>query len=212
MFSFLSTLLTLSLVTSSLGLSQHPERCQTTANQRRRTDGCGQAPSVTPGDFKNYSTSAGREYRVWLPANYDSDKATPLILSYHGANRDMTHQIDLDKLTDPLFNKDHIVVYLQGKAVSVAQSLMISFHVANSQKEDPSRPTHTTWEGAPGSSVNDIKFTNDVLDEVSGELCVDEKRIFATGKSQGGGFVGRLACDSGLSARIAAFAPVSGAY
>lgn len=85
---------------------------------RGQAAGCGQKPSFTPGDFKNFTASGDREYRVWLPANYDSSKATPLILSYHGANRDISHQVDLDKLTDPFFNKDHIVVYLQGLEVS----------------------------------------------------------------------------------------------
>lgn len=41
---------------------------------------------------------------------------------------------------------------------------------------------------------------------------IDTSRIYATGKSDGGGFVNVLACDAGLSTRIAAFAPVSGAY
>jgi poly(3-hydroxybutyrate) depolymerase len=41
---------------------------------------------------------------------------------------------------------------------------------------------------------------------------IDKNRIWATGKSDGGGFVGVLACDPILSARIAAFAPVSGAF
>ncbi|KAI1373331.1 carbohydrate esterase family 1 protein [Hypoxylon crocopeplum] len=177
-------------VACSIGLEQR----EVATNRQRRTTGCGQAPSITPGDFQNLTTPDGRIYRVWLPSNYDSDKATPLILSYHGANRDISHQVALDELTDPFFNKDHIVVYLQGNA------------------DNPDRPEHTEWEGAPDCKSNDIKFTSDVLDAVSGELCVDEKRVYATGKSQGGGFVGRLACDSGLSTRIAAFAPVSGAY
>lgn len=42
--------------------------------------------------------------------------------------------------------------------------------------------------------------------------CIDTGRITATGKSDGGGFVNVLACDATLSQRIAAFAPVSGAY
>ncbi|KAL7629807.1 hypothetical protein AAE478_001330 [Parahypoxylon ruwenzoriense] len=177
--------LALAAVASSLG-SSHP--------LESRTAGCGEDPSITPGDFKNFTTSDGREYRVWLPADYDSMKETPLILSYHGANRDISHQVDLDRLTELEFNTDHIVVYLQGTA------------------DDPDRPNHTTWEGAPDSKSNDIKFTSDVLEAISAELCVDTDRVFATGKSQGGGFVGRLACDFGLSTRIAAFAPVSGAY
>ncbi|KAI1413879.1 carbohydrate esterase family 1 protein [Hypoxylon sp. FL1857] len=184
MFSLSFSLASFALIslTSSLGLSQ----------PFTRAGGCGKSPAITPGGFKNLTTSEGRQYRVWLPASYDSGKPTPLILSYHGANRDISHQIDLDQLTHPRFNKDHIVVYLQGLA--------------------PDGSSHTKWEGAPNCNSNDIKFTSDVLDAVAGDLCVDEKRIYATGKSQGGGFVGRLACDSGLSSRIAAFAPVSGAY
>ena len=71
--------------------------------------GCGQKPSFAAGNFKEFTTSEGREYRVWLPASYDSSKATPLILSYHGANRVIDEQVALDKLSDPFFNKDHIV-------------------------------------------------------------------------------------------------------
>ncbi|KAI1440371.1 carbohydrate esterase family 1 protein [Annulohypoxylon stygium] len=182
LFSIISPCLALVSLASSLELPKLSERAT----------GCGKAPPFTPGDFKNLTTSDGREYRAWLPASYDSNKAAPLILSYHGANRDISHQVALDELTHPRFNKDHIVVYLQGLAADGS--------------------THTKWEGAPDCNSNDIKFTNEVLDAMMGSLCVDEKRVYATGKSQGGGFVGRLACDSGLSSRIAAFAPVSGAY
>jgi poly(3-hydroxybutyrate) depolymerase len=42
--------------------------------------------------------------------------------------------------------------------------------------------------------------------------CIDSTRIYAAGKSNGGGFTGTLACDSNLSTQIAAFAPVSGAF
>lgn len=42
--------------------------------------------------------------------------------------------------------------------------------------------------------------------------CIDTNRIYAAGKSNGGGFTNMLACDSQLSTQIAAFAPVSGAF
>jgi poly(3-hydroxybutyrate) depolymerase len=41
---------------------------------------------------------------------------------------------------------------------------------------------------------------------------VDSSRIYANGKSNGGGLTGLLACDPTLSTTIAAFAPVSGAF
>ncbi|KAI1862045.1 uncharacterized protein JN550_010510 [Neoarthrinium moseri] len=135
-----------------------------------------------------------RRYRVFLPKTYNSGDATPVILSYHGANRQLEDQVDLDGLTTPFFNKEYIVVYLQGNA------------------DNEERPDHTTWEGAPGNESDDFAFTTAVLDALDSSLCIDTKRIYATGKSQGGGFVGRLACHPTLSKRIAAFAPVSGAY
>jgi poly(3-hydroxybutyrate) depolymerase len=73
-----------------------------------------QTISVTSGDQKN---SASRRYRVFLPDSYDNNRPTPVILSYHGANQHIEDQVTLDRLTAPFFNKDHIVVYLQGNAV-----------------------------------------------------------------------------------------------
>jgi poly(3-hydroxybutyrate) depolymerase len=69
-----------------------------------------------------------------------------------------------------------------------------------------------TWQGVPNWPVDDILFTNKLLDHLLATYNIDSKRVYATGKSQGGGFVGLLACHSNTSRRIAAFAPVSGAF
>lgn len=68
------------------------------------------------------------------------------------------------------------------------------------------------WQGVPGVDVDDVAFTTAILDHLQDTYCIDSSRIFATGKSDGAGFVNVLACDANLSARIAAFAPVSGAF
>lgn len=59
-----------------------------------------------------------------------------------------------------------------------------------------------TWQGVPGVETDDLGFTSDILNDVQAQYCIDTDRIFATGKSQGGGFVGVLACDEDLSKRI----------
>lgn len=69
-----------------------------------------------------------------------------------------------------------------------------------------------TWEGVPDVETDDVGFTSSILDELEAQYCIDTDRVYATGKSQGGGLVGVLACDEDMSQRIAAFAPVSGAY
>jgi poly(3-hydroxybutyrate) depolymerase len=71
---------------------------------------------------------------------------------------------------------------------------------------------HIYWQGSPNATANDVAYVSDVLDDLEDDLCIDTSRIYATGKSQGGGMVGVLACDEKASQRIAAFAPVSGAF
>lgn len=50
------------------------------------------------------------------------------------------------------------------------------------------------------------------MDEVENLYCIDQGRVWTTGKSDGAGFCNILACDPDLSVRFAVFAPVSGAY
>jgi polyhydroxybutyrate depolymerase len=58
--------------------------------------------------------------------------------------------------------------------------------------------------------VDDVQFVSDLLDQLQSTLCVDPFRIYADGKSNGGGFTALLACQ--LQHRIAAFGMVSGAF
>ncbi|RYP76555.1 hypothetical protein DL769_003614 [Monosporascus sp. CRB-8-3] len=164
------------------------------ASARAVSAGCGTAPVVVDGSSRLYSTAAGRTYRVFLPRDYIENLPAPLILSYHGAGGVIDQQAELDRLARPEVNTDHIVVYLQGNA------------------DDPSQPQRYTWQGAPENHSDDISFTRETLDAVLAAYCVDPSRVYATGMSQGGGFAGRLACSAEMSARIAAYAPVAGAY
>jgi len=69
------------------------------------------------------------------------------------------------------------------------------------------------WQGDPQSSANDVKFTLDLINHVSNTYCIDEDKIYAAGKSNGGGLaVNILACDPVASKKIAAFAGIAGAY
>lgn len=79
--------------------------------------GCGTGPYFPRGTTKNEETSEGREFRVWLPVDYDETEATPLILSFHGKHGTIDQQLGVDRLTKPEFNKDHIVIYLQGVSI-----------------------------------------------------------------------------------------------
>ena len=69
------------------------------------------------------------------------------------------------------------------------------------------------WESDPRSKgVNDTGFVYNMINHFNDRYCIDTTRIYAAGKSNGGGMTGVLACDSTLSTLIAAFALVSGAF
>jgi polyhydroxybutyrate depolymerase len=61
---------------------------------------------------------------------------------------------------------------------------------------------------AAGTGVDDVGFVSDLVDRLLAEYCVDPKRVFATGFSNGGFLSHRLACE--LPNKIAAVASVSG--
>jgi poly(3-hydroxybutyrate) depolymerase len=154
--------------------------------------------SITSGGFT-------RSYLVFIPPTYNPYVPTPLILSYHGGVRTALSQLELDDLTNPNFNTVSMVVYPQGINVSSTTRSKLEVQEANN--------TQNTWQGVPGIGArNDVQFTTDIINEVESLYCINYRRITATGKSDGAGLCNILACDSVLSKRIAAYAPVSGAY
>ncbi|KAI9658744.1 MAG: hypothetical protein M1821_002304 [Bathelium mastoideum] len=130
-----------------------------------------------------------RSYLLSLPPNYTPTTPAPLILSYHGHGGSPAGQASLSSFSSASLNPDAIVAYPAGIAAS--------------------------WQGAPYATpgVDDIAFTLALLDALHAALCVDPQRVYATGHSNGGGFVGMtLACDARGAAPFAAFAASSGAF
>ncbi|KAF2005480.1 carbohydrate esterase family 1 protein [Amniculicola lignicola CBS 123094] len=183
-----------------------PEPCVTrdpnaapAASKQKLSSGCGKAipDGIELGKSKNQTISSKngaspRKYRIHVPDSYKTDVPVPLILSFHGRDKDMKFQEKLSMFSNASYGFEGISVYPEGV---------------------PSKKGTFQWQGDPAapSSINDIKFTLDLLDSLSESYCIDTNRIYAAGKSNGGGFTNLLACDSEASARIAAFAPVSGA-
>jgi len=128
-----------------------------------------------------------RTYQLHLPAGYEFEEDWPVVLAYHGRGNTGAGTEEFSKLS----TLPAVVVYPNGV-------------LGDEDKQ--------AWQGAPYSApgVDDVAFTNDLIDELAATLCVDERRVYATGKSNGAGFVGILGCV--LADRIAAIAPVAGAF
>jgi poly(3-hydroxybutyrate) depolymerase len=137
-----------------------------------------------------------RHYKVHLSANYQNNRGHAIVFSFHGHNGDMAKQEDLSQLSQKgvLINGAGIIaVYPMGKVGTDGQ---------------------TAWQGAPysASGVDDIAFVNTMISTLERTFCVDSSRIYATGKSNGAGFVNLLACTPSIADKFAAFATVSAAF
>ncbi|KAJ9314736.1 CAZyme family CE1 [Paecilomyces variotii] len=164
-----------------------------------RSPGCGKPipNNESPGTFTYValfmtSDNVPRSYIINIPSGYDTEKPAPLIFSFHGRGKTAYSQLLLSEFYNETWNPDAISVYPQGLKGWEGE---------------------TQWQGDPNSvGVNDVGFVLDMINNFSQNYCLDTDRIFASGKSNGGGFTGLLACDETASKQIAAFAPVSGAF
>ncbi|KII85704.1 carbohydrate esterase family 1 protein [Plicaturopsis crispa FD-325 SS-3] len=165
------------------------------------SSGCGSQSSwVFDGTGHANRQIGDRTYLVHIPDDYNSSVAHAVVLSFHGAGGTSAKQELISGFSEPgtkLNNKGVIGVYPMGAL-------------------GPGKSGHgsmSAWQGAPyaKAGVDDIAFTQSIVSELQSNLCVDEKRIYAAGKSNGGGFVNLLACTSSTAGLFAAFAPVSAA-
>ncbi len=135
-----------------------------------------------------------RFYKTHLPIGFDYQKKYPLVLVFHGGlgNPDLIAQ--QTQFSSKADSEGFIVVYPYGTG---------SF--------DKKLLTWNTWNCcgyANKKNINDVDFINAVLNEIKTKYNIDEKRIFATGISNGGMMCYLLACE--LSEQFAAVAPVAG--
>ncbi|HEY4419419.1 MAG TPA: PHB depolymerase family esterase [Pseudonocardia sp.] len=154
--------------------------------------GCRSSPDQKPGTSVEHTIHSGgrdRTYQLHLPKNYSADHSWPLILAFHGRGNTGVGTEEFSKLS----TLPAVVAYPNG--------------VVGTGDGD-----RQAWQGAPyaAAGVDDVAFTGDLLDSLEKTLCVDQRRVYATGKSNGAGFTGVLACR--MADRFAAIAPVAGAF
>ncbi len=148
------------------------------------------APTLQPSDVTRKLTVGGldRSYLLHTPPGLDSLHAVPVLFAFHGLQmspEDMQSMTGFNAIAD----KEHfLVVYPAG--IGEAWN------------------NHVCCGEAAAKNVDDIGFIRQIVADLGTSMRVDPNRIYATGFSNGGVFVYRLACE--MSDVFAGIAPVSG--
>lgn len=125
-----------------------------------------------------------RTYQLYVPKSYDGSKRVPVVFEFHGYGSNAAQQVFYGDFR-PLAERDgFLIVAPDGQGAE----------------------RHFNLTGEPGLQ-DDLAMVNALLDHIEAGLCVDTRRVYATGMSDGGAMSSFLAChDAG---RFAAFAPVA---
>ncbi|MEO1228631.1 MAG: PHB depolymerase family esterase [Myxococcota bacterium] len=136
--------------------------------------GCGTAAPA--GGSRSLSFDGrSRSYILRIPPRYDPSDPVPLVLAFHGFTSNPQAQEWLSRLTPLAEREGFVVAYPQG--------------VVNS------------WNGgaccgvASTTDVDDVGFAAALVEHLSSELCIDARRVYAMGFSNGGFLSHRLACE-----------------
>jgi polyhydroxybutyrate depolymerase len=153
--------------------------------------GCARGARPAEGAHDLDVAGLARSYRVHAPPADDGRTPLPLVLMFHGGGGSGRQFEQASSRMDAVADAhDFFAVYPDGTGVL------------------------RTWNGvgccgyAVENDVDDLGFVRALLDELAQTACIDLRRIYASGMSNGGIFSHRLGCE--LSERIAAIAPVAG--
>jgi polyhydroxybutyrate depolymerase len=150
--------------------------------------------SLEPGLHKLTLTHDGleRAYDLYIPASYTGTQAAPLVLNLHPLSLGgLLHNIwaNMSKMNDKADEAGFIVVQPDGTGSPV------SWNAGDA-----------CCEPANSDDVDDVGFMKAIAAEVATLACIDDRRIYAMGMSNGGYLSHRLACEE--SDFVAAIGPV----
>jgi polyhydroxybutyrate depolymerase len=144
-----------------------------------------------------------RHYAVYVPRGYTGKTSVPVVIVLHGGG-----------------GTGRATNYETGWGAKADEAGFLAVF-PDAMPPDPTRASHfrrnpQLWNDGsdrfyPGLEVvDDVGFINAMLDDLLAKFTVDERRIFVTGFSNGASMTFRVGAD--LSKRIAAIAPVAGAF
>jgi polyhydroxybutyrate depolymerase len=149
--------------------------------------GCGTSTAGPVVEAERHIEVAGsdRWFLHTVPGRHDGTTPLPVVVSFHGLSEGARIHTLMSEWSGIGEREGFVVVFPQGRF-------------------DPVR-----WDANPASDPNeDLQFVEAILDTLGAELCLDERRVYASGLSYGAFMTSLVTCK--LSDRFAAVAPVAG--
>jgi polyhydroxybutyrate depolymerase len=134
-----------------------------------------------------------RQYKMHVPPTYDGSKHVPLVLNFHGYTSNMDQQVLFSGMNGTSDARGFIVVYPNGLV-------------------NPGT-TSQSWNAGTccafgDTERDDLGFARAVVADVSSKACIDSRRVYSTGMSNGGFMSHMLACKA--ADLFTAIGPVAG--
>jgi polyhydroxybutyrate depolymerase len=156
--------------------------------------GAGACPTtvMTAGDHNQTITSSGesRSFILHIPTGYTGTSPVPVILDFHPLGGTGSSQEGSSGWRAQCDSVGCIAVFPNSSTRAGDNSWNAGYCCNNSE----------------AMQINDVQFARDIIAWLKTNTCIDAKRVFASGGSNGGGMTYRLACEA--ADVIAAVAPV----
>ncbi len=130
-----------------------------------------------------------RSFILYVPESYTGNEAVPVVFNFHGYTSNAAEQMNYGDFRPIADTAGFLVIHPQGALLD--------------------GNTHWNVGGwTLASTIDDVGFTDALLDHLDENYNVDLTRVYSTGMSNGGYMSFLLACQ--LSSRITAIASVTG--
>jgi poly(3-hydroxybutyrate) depolymerase len=141
-----------------------------------QSGGCKTTHTLQTGTISMMFNNASRKYILRIPDGYDSSQPYRLVLAY---------------------------AWSGGSATDVVNTKYFTFATTDAKNTIFAAPDAANGSGS--WTNGDVAFTDAILTQIEGDLCVDKSRVFATGFSFGAGMAMALACTRADVFRAVAF-------
>ncbi len=155
-------------------------------------DACPATSTLKAGDNNETINSGGesRTFIVHVPSSYSNGTPAPVVLDFHPLGGTGSQQEGSSGWKAQCDSVGCIAVFPDSSAKAGDKSWNAGYCCENSEK----------------MQIDDVQFARDMVKWLKANACIDSKRIYASGGSNGGGMTYRLACEA--ADMIAAVAPV----